>query len=173
MTCIEEGNLNVLDISARMRHRALQGYGMQVLLLSDTSKCEVIDWDSWLFGSFVLNRLVRGNFLNACETWLWQAISLFCFYSLAVTQSLILISFIVCSVQKVVFFCFFCPTVLVLDFFSLHKSVYIKYPMCYMSVLFQCDDVQVNATVVADEPHLQGLWKWISCIPCFFFIKHC
>ncbi|XP_025096511.1 GATOR complex protein MIOS-like isoform X2 [Pomacea canaliculata] len=56
MTCIEEGNLNVLDISARMKHRALQGYGMQ------------------------------------------------------------------------------------------------------------CDDVQVNATVVADEPHLQGLWKWISLV---------
>lgn len=106
MTCIEEGNLNVLDISARMKHRALQGYGMQVLLLSDTSKCEVIDWDSWIFGSFVLNRLVRGNYLNACETWLWQAISLFCFYSLAVTQSLILISFRVCSVQKFGFFFF-------------------------------------------------------------------
>ena len=30
MNCVDEGQLNTQDISTRMRHRALNGYGMQV-----------------------------------------------------------------------------------------------------------------------------------------------
>ena len=60
-------------------------------------------------------------------------------------------------------------TVACLTFVSMQGSAWYNchgWLECKIPVSFplQCRDMRANAVVVSEETHLQGLWKWISCI---------